>query len=152
MQAVILSLVFSVLGVSGASAQSVQSGPSLFVTLRPVIRQCVTLPYVHQQGRRIYRDLVSHCDQLKVIREDGQRSGRQMRGKQYRAVLNWSGRIFQIAMTPSAQSDGDFFDVSIRDKNTGKVERVRNVLAYGDILLAVLEGSVDGLKSVRVLP
>jgi hypothetical protein len=114
--------------------------------LQTKVRACVTLPYVKEQGRRVYQKLVSHCPELKVVKPT---SDQPQKRDHHFAKLILDGRVYQIWMTPAARSDGDLYDLAIRDSASGQVERFRDVLAFGDIWLGVLEGQIEGLKTVR---
>jgi hypothetical protein len=135
-------LVSSVVGSNAALALD----EAVIARLQSKVRGCVTLPYVKEQGRRVYQKLVSHCPELKVVKPTADQPRKR---DHHFAKLILDGRVFQIWMTPASRSDGDFYDLAIRDSATGQIERFRDVLAFGDIWLGLLEGQIEGLKAVR---
>ncbi|MBS1958854.1 MAG: hypothetical protein JST80_05205 [Bdellovibrionales bacterium] len=97
------------------------------------IRACTVLPYSVKNGRKVLHAIVSHCPSVKVISKT-------------KAIVKIGGMTFQIVMRETADSDGDLYDIVIREPISNDRYKIPNVLAFGDVLLGVLVGDTSGLR------
>ena len=96
------------------------------------VRACSVLPYTFRNGVKVYHHLMSHCAEVHVL------------GKG-RAKIKIGGKVYDLALIESRDSDGDLFHIQIRDTLANEFLVLKNVPAYGDILLGVLDGSSKGI-------
>lgn len=97
------------------------------------VRACTVLPYTVKHGHRVFQNLISHCPSVKLV-------------AQGKAVIKISGITFQAVLVETEYTDGDLYDVVIRDPKSHDQFRMYNVLAYGDILLGVMAGNTQGIR------
>lgn len=100
------------------------------------IRACVILPYTVKNERKVYHALISHCPEVQVF----------SKGK---AQIKVGGSTYQAVLVATENTDGDFYDVVIREPISNDRYRMTNVLAYGDVLLGILAGESLGLREVK---
>lgn len=109
--------------------------------IRDLIRSCTILPYAVKDGVRAYHHLKSHCPQVKVY---------QVTDHVGRARIKLGSHHFLATVRESLGSDEDFYDVEIREVQSKDTFRISGVLAYGDVLLGVLNGNTNGIPTKRV--
>lgn len=97
------------------------------------VRACTVLPYSLKSGRKVFHQLVSHCPEVKVIDKK-------------KASIKIGSMTFQVIMVESPDSDGDLYNIVIREPISNDRYRIPNVLTFGDILLGVLVGDTQGLR------
>lgn len=106
------------------------------------VRQCVTLPYVYQaDGIRRDQTLISHCPEVKVL---------PVVNHVKSAKIRVAGHQFVATLVETEFTDGDFYDVEIRDLQSNDAYRLYNVAAYGDVLLGVLNGNTKGVVDLQL--
>jgi hypothetical protein len=114
--------------------------PKILGYLIDRVRNCVVLPYtVNDRNQKVYHALQSHCPEVKVIAPGVARA-------------RVAAHTFEIRIEESSFSDGDFFDVEFSDLRNGSKSRYEGILAFGDVLLAVLGGRTEGLNEKLVQP
>lgn len=132
---IILSLVLQFTSVA-ASANSVER---LLPNIRDRVRQCTIIPFTYNENKtRVEHALKSHCPEVKVL---------PTANYQVTAKIKVAGHRFIATLIETEFTDGDFFDVEIRDLESNDVYRIYNALAYGDVLLGVLDGNTRGVTS-----
>ena len=105
--------------------------------IRDRVRQCTILPFVYDANRiRKQKSLRSHCPEVKLIVNT---QGNVV------AKIHVYGQQFVARLIDTEYTDGDFYDVEIVNANTRESYRIDNVLAFGDVLLGVLEGETKGV-------
>ena len=92
------------------------------------VRNCSVQPYTIRNGVKVFHPLMSHCPEVKVLEK----------GK---AKIKVGGSIYNVYLTDSPNSDGDFYDVVIRDYISNDTYTLKNVLAFGDVLIGILSGN-----------
>lgn len=106
------------------------------------VRQCSILPFIYDQNQnRVEHSLRSHCPEVKLVAAEGRVPS---------AKINVAGQRFVAQLIETDFTDGDFYDVEIRNLYTNESFRIFNVLAYGDVLLGVLGGQTKGVTSTLV--
>ena len=131
-------MVFSVgvPAVAQAAPQGIQ--PKILGYLVDRVRNCAILPYtLNERGQKVYHAIQSHCPEVKVIGPGTARA-------------RVAGHAFEVRIAESSYSDGDFFDVEFFDLMAVDRERFEGVLAFGDVLWAVLGGKTEGLYERHV--
>ena len=101
------------------------------------IRSCTVLPYTVKNGVKVLHQLISHCSEVKMV-------------EKYRAHIKIGGSTFVAQLRESADTDGDFYDVVIRDYISNESFTMHNVLAFGDVLRGVLGGDIKNVQKVYV--
>lgn len=138
MKAVIL--IISLILQSSSTFASVNTVEKLLPNIRDRVRNCTILPYQFDDNKmRVEHALRSHCPEVKVLTD---RKGA--------AKIKVAGHQFIATLIETEFTDGDFFDVEIKDLASGEAFRSYNVLAFGDILLGVLEGNTRGISTSLV--
>jgi hypothetical protein len=111
------------------------------------VRSCVVLPFTMKDGHRMYKNLMSHCADVRVLPQaEGQKA------HLVRAIVKIGGSQYQIRMQPSPDSYDDLFDIAIREPRSGDVYILRQVPAFGDIWLGILGGRQEGLRRALWTP
>jgi len=106
------------------------------------VRQCSVLPFAYDNNKnRVEHSLRSHCPEVKLISVDGRVPA---------AKINVAGQRFVAQLIETDFTDGDFYDVEIRNLYTSESFRIFNVPAYGDVLLGVLAGQTKGVTATLV--
>jgi hypothetical protein len=140
MKAVILIIISLVLQSTSTFAYHENSVERLLPNIRDRVRNCTILPYLFNEHQmRVEHALRSHCPEVKVLSD---RNGA--------AKIRVAGHQFIATLIETEFSDGDIFDVEISDIVSGDTFRFQNVLAFGDILLGVLEGNTQGVSTSLV--
>ena len=127
-----LLAVFSFLVIGQASAQA--SVKDFLPQIMNQVRQCAVVPVSYNaNGGKTVHAMISHCPEVKVINPN-------------LAMIEAAGRSFTAAITESPDSDGgDLYQLVITDNSDQDHLDVNNVLAFGDVLLAVLMGNATGV-------
>ena len=108
---------------------SASAGEGVFWSdMKELVARCVVQPVsVDTNGQKIYAHLESHCRELRVTRTG--------------ATIIMKNVPYQAILTVSEDADdGDLDHVSIHDFAGREVASAKNVLAYGDVLLALAGG------------
>jgi hypothetical protein len=136
-QVVKVSLIAAVILAGGvAQAQSSNSVQTHLKSITALVRSCVEQPYTFKaDGTKMYSELVSHCLYVTIVQKG-------------EAKIELSNRAYDAQITESTDSDGDFYDVKIVDLNTHDEYTMPQVLAYGDVLLGVLQGDTHDVPEV----
>ena len=130
------ALLFMSAGVHAATLNSVEAK---LPNIQDRVRQCTSVEWVKDRHENVrFSDLKSHCPEVKVISANGNT----------KVKVKVAGHQFVATLLETDFTDGDFYDVLIADLSTGDQYRMDNVLAYGDVLLGVLEGNLTGVKKV----
>jgi hypothetical protein len=99
-----------------------------------IMRQVVTCsvrPFsLNFEGVKTYHAILSHCDAVKVTAPGV-------------AEIKVEGHFVRAALVESENSDGDLYHVNFLDVTTGETKTLKNVAAYGDVLLGVLGGNAS---------
>jgi hypothetical protein len=135
-------ILFGFLTLLPSPVRADESGisPRILGYLVDRVRNCVVLPYtLNGRNQKVYHALQSHCPEVKVIGPGLARA-------------RVATHPFEIRIEESSFSDGDFFDVEFSDLRTGEKSRFEGILAFGDVLLAVLGGRTEGLNEKLVQP
>ena len=145
MKAIIL--IISVVLSSTTAFATGSSVEKFLPNIRDRVRNCTVLPYHYNKNNvRVEQALLSHCPEVKLVPAiDGGAAGVKFSAKIRVAAHQYTARLIE-----TAYSDGDFYDVEIRDVVSNEVYRIYNVLSYGDVLLGVLEGQTNGLMTAFV--
>lgn len=139
MKAVIL-IITLFLQASTSFASEENAVERLLPNIKDRVRNCTILPYLFDENQmRVEYALRSHCPEVKVL-EDQKNA----------AKIKVAGHRFIATLIETELSDGDIFDVEIRDMDSGEIFRFYNVLAFGDVLLGVLEGNTGGVNTSLV--
>ena len=101
------------------------------------VENCSINAYTVQNGVKSFHALISHCPEVKVVATGV-------------AKVKVAGQIFQIDLVETERTDGDIYDVVIRNVRTLDEYRIYGVMAYGDVLLGVLKGNTSRLPQVQV--
>ena len=101
------------------------------------VRQCSVLPYTLRNGVKVYHHLVSHCPEVKVL-EKG------------RAKIKVGGHTFTAQLIDTRDTDGDIYNVEIRDYISNDAYTLEGVFAYGDVMLGILNGNIKKIPQVYV--
>jgi hypothetical protein len=101
------------------------------------VRNCSALPYTLKDGVKVYHQLTSHCPEVKVL-EKG------------RAKIKVGGHTFFAQLVETPDTDGDLYDVVIRDYISNDSYTLVNARAYGDVLLGVLNGVIKNIPQVYI--
>lgn len=131
----VLILIFLSVGASAhAQAQNFSNSVAQhFGDIANRVRECSVLPYsVDANGAKALHALYSHCPEVKVLPEGV-------------AQVRVAGHRYEVTLLASIDSDGDFYDVQIRDVVSNELYTLANTLVYGDVLLGVLGGNTNGL-------
>ncbi len=122
----VLALVAVSTLVAPASASA--GDVAFWSEVKGLVARCVVQPVsIDENGQKVYAKLASRCHELRVNRTG--------------AKIIIGDKILQAVLTESEQADGGDLDhVSIRDSFGREVASAKNVLAYGDILLALAGG------------
>jgi hypothetical protein len=131
------ALIFAALMFSASTVAQANVVETHFKNIQNKIRSCVVLPYSVKNQHRVYQNLISHCPEVKVV----------AKGK---ASIKVGSNTFQAILVETEYSDGDVFDIVIREARSHDQLRLSNVLAFGDILLGLLGGSFEGLQQTYV--
>ena len=138
MKAVILIISF-LISAQAALASTGNTVEKLLPNIRDRVRQCAVLPYSFTKNNvRKDKALVSHCPEVKVLPKVDHK---------IKAKIRVAGHQFIATLIETQYTDGDFFDVEIVDLASSESYRIYNTLAYGDILLGVLEGNTHGVST-----
>ncbi len=141
MKAVIL-IISLLINAQAAFASTGNTVENLLPNIRDRVRQCTVLKYNYTKNHvRNEHALISHCPEVKVIANESTSAV---------AKIRVSGHQFIATLIETQYSDGDFYDVEIRDLVSKDSYRIYNTLAYGDILLGVLEGNTHGVTTSLV--
>ena len=105
--------------------------------IRDLIRSCSVLPYSLRDGVKAYHTIRSHCPEVKLV-------------EKHRAKIKLGGNTYYAQLNEVKHSDGDFYDVVIRDYISNEEFVLYNVPAYGDVLLGVLGGHIRKIPQVYV--
>ncbi len=135
-------ILLGLLSLLQSPARADESGisPRILGYLIDRVRNCVVLPYtLNDRNQKVYHALQSHCPEVKVTAPGVARA-------------RVAAHPFEIRIAESSYSDGDFFDVEFADLRTGEKSRFEGILAFGDVLLAVLGGRTEGLNEKLVQP
>jgi len=129
-----LALSSSTVFAAGSSVEK------LLPNIKDRVRSCAILPFaMNNNNVRVEHALKSHCPEVKLVPPaDGST-------KFNTAKIRVAGHQFTAQLIETVYSDGDLFDVEIRDIVTNETYRSYNVLAFGDVLLGVLEGKTTGI-------
>jgi hypothetical protein len=139
---VTLFFQFAPLAVAATESGSVHTVEKYISNIRDRVRQCSILPYEFNANNvRVERSLRSHCPEVKLIAGKGALPA---------AKIHVAGQQFTAQLIETQYSDGDFYDVEIRNVFTNEIFRFDNVLAYGDILLGVLGGETKGVSTAFI--
>ena len=133
-------MLFGFLSLLPAPVRANESGisPRIMGYLIDRVRNCVVLPYsLNDRNQKVYHALQSHCPEVKVTAPGVARA-------------RVAAHPFEIRIEEPSYSDGDFFDVEFTDLRTGEKSRYEGILAFGDVLLAVLGGRTEGLNEKPV--
>ena len=100
------------------------------------VRNCVKLPVsFDRSGQKILHPLISHCPEVRVVDKGV-------------AKVRVNSHSFRISMKEAKDSDADLYDVLIEDERTHEASMIQSVLAFGDPLLGVLGGKLQGIREV----
>jgi hypothetical protein len=141
MKALIFSVLFAfqIIPTAVASNHTVEK---YLPNIRDRVRQCSILPFAFDANQvRKEKALQSHCPEVKLI---------PVAGAHAMAKIRVAGHQFVAQLVETDYSDGDVFDVEIRNLNTLETYRIYNVLAFGDVLLGVLGGETKGVSTLHV--
>lgn len=127
-------LTISMISASAASASTVES---LLPNIRDRVRDCSILPYHYKDNNRVDHAIMSHCPEVKVV---------PVEHGMPQAKIKVAAHTFIATLIETQFSDGDMFDVEIKDVVTNDSYKMTNVLAFGDVLLGVLGGSTNGIR------
>jgi hypothetical protein len=110
---------------------------SFWTKVRGMIEQCAVQPVtVDADGRKIYKSLVSRCDELGAYEGSAQ--------------FTLEGEWYSAELTESEHSDGgDFYDVRIQRDSDGAEALRPGIPAFGDILVGLAGGRVS-VPEIRV--
>ena len=140
-KAVTLGLIFLLSPALQASAQTSDVSNSVESHLNEIVsrvRDCSVLPVSYSQdGVKTLHALESHCPEVKTLTGGS-------------AEVKVASHAYSVVLVASPDSDGDFYDVQIKDIASSEIHTLPNVLAYGDVLLGILNGNTNGLKTVLV--
>lgn len=119
----------SVAAQAGGRNERFSDFPPVVVAIAQEVSRCAVQPTIMTRyGRKRYGKMVSRCPSVKV---DGQQASVQL------------GRdVFALELRDSAMSDGDFGDLSIFDARSRLIFKGESLLAYGDVLRALI-GEID---------
>jgi len=133
---------FAPLAVATTQSGSVHTVEKYISNIRDRVRQCSILPFAFNANNvRIEHSLRSHCPEVKLIAGHGSLPA---------AKIHVAGQQFTAQLIETQYSDGDFYDVEIRNVFTNETYRFDNVLAYGDVLLGVLGGETKGVSTAFI--
>jgi hypothetical protein len=116
---------------SSAFAQNSDSSPAGFWNgLEALVARCAVHPYTTMDsGEKTYGPMESVCADLKINGSS--------------AVFVIDGEVFVATLQDSADSDGgDLNDVTVADSHGDVIITQQNVLAYRDIVVALVGRSV----------
>lgn len=137
-QTIILSLVLTNAASASVLNNTVENNIS---NIKNRVRECAILPYHYKNNNRVDHAILSHCPEVKVLPAvEGYAP----------AKIRVAGHVFTAALLETVYSDGDMFDVEIRDIVSSDSFKMTNVLAFGDVLLGVLDGSTNGINPTLV--
>ena len=125
-----------------SQAESQNNLPAFQTRMSAVVEQvraCSMIPVTLCEKVPVFHALTSQCPEVKVVAPGV-------------AKVKVEGRIYLVSLVESEISDGDFYHVQIKDMSSGEQVRYLNVLAFGDVLLGVLNGNTEGLTQTRVDP
>jgi len=92
------------------------------------VAECSVRPYsVSAQGIKTYHAILSHCKDVQVTSPGN-------------ALIRIEGHEVRTVLSESADSDGDFYEVTFQDARSGESLVLNSVPAYGDVLLGILGG------------
>jgi hypothetical protein len=128
---VVFAFVLASAGLAQADVQDGDSSPAGFWDgLKTLASECVVRPYTLQEGQKTYGHTESDCHGLKV---NGPK-----------AVFEIDGQLYVAYVQDSADSDGgDLNDLFVQDASGVVVIQEHNVLAFGDVLWALLGQKVQ---------
>jgi hypothetical protein len=140
MKAVILIISLVLSSFSGVAMASPQNSvEKLLPNIRDRVRHCTVMPYHMDLNHvRVEHSLQSHCPEVKVL---------PVINHQVSAKIRVAGHQFIATLVETEYTDGDFFDVEIRDLTSNDSYRIYNALAFGDVLLGVLDGNTKGVTA-----
>ena len=141
----IITLTITLLLTTSSSFAQSNSVESRLPFIRNLVRTCAVQPYSYnvKSNNKVLHSLISHCPEVTVITPS---QGLPQ------AMIKVGGLKFLATMQESESSDGDFFDITIREVGTTDSVKLGGVLAYADILLGILSGNTDGVPSQLLLP
>ena len=133
MKTLILSLI-TLTTLHGFSAQAADPN-GIQAHLRNIqnkVRACSVLPYTFNNGVKVFHHLISHCAEVHVLGK----------GK---AKIKIGGNVYDLALVATRDTDGDIYHIRLRNSLTNEAMTLKNVPAYGDILLGILDGNSRGI-------
>jgi hypothetical protein len=138
MKALILLLTvlasFNALSAQATSVSGAGIDPRHLNSILDRVRNCAILPYsLNERGQKVYHAIQSHCPEVRVI-APGQ------------ARVRVFARAFLLIIEAPGYSDGDFFNLRVKELQSGSESVFEGILAFGDVLLAMLGGRTEGLQ------
>lgn len=135
----IIGVTFAITLVTAVAASAGETGPisTQLESIATRVKQCALLPYSLKESHKTNHAIMSRCSQIKL-------------GAPGTARITLGDQVFLAKITASANSDGDFYDLTIQSMNTRESAIFQNILAYGDVLLAVVSGDTSKLQTVEV--
>lgn len=128
--AIALAITFSVTPMAQTAEATPQANARFLSEVRDLVSRCAVQPYTIQSGKKAYGRLESSCPEL------------QVQGAEAR--FQFEGRWSVAKIVDSEDSDGgDLNDISIQDDHGNEVAQLKEVLAFGDILLGLSDGQVN---------
>jgi len=110
---------------------SALAGGNLLPRIAGLISECAVRTYTVKNGKKVYGNLRPTCDDLQLDSEK-------------KAYIHVGDQWFTATIEDAADSDdGDLNNVYVYDANGSTVAQRREVLAFGDILLALTGGRAD---------
>ncbi len=140
MKTIITVITILFIGAFHAHAAESESVTQYLPAMMQEVRYCAVVPVKYnERGNKTAFAMVSHCPEVQTLGT----------GK---ATLKVSDQVFEAQITDSVDTDGgDLNDLVITNVNTRETYKRHNVLAFGDVLLAVLHGNEEGLTEVPTL-
>lgn len=135
-------LILGALSMNTSQAGSQNLLPALQTRMNAVVEQvraCSIIPVTLREEVPVFHALTSQCPEVKVVAPGV-------------AKIKVEGRTYLVSLVESEISDGDLYHVQIKDMSSGEQVRYLNVLAFGDVLLGVLNGNTEGLTQTRIDP
>ncbi len=106
------------------------------------VRRCTELPYVLKpNGQKQFFTLINRCADIELAA--------QVKGRFQRARVRTPDGFFTIELIETPMTDGDIYDVRIRDLAARTQIILPAVFAYGDVLLGALGGDLNGVQHVE---
>lgn len=136
-----LGIVLAAVQFGSVNAQASLQSNAVKILLPNIVNRitnCVVKPFsVDSHGVKTLHALTSHCPEIKVTGPG-------------EAKIKVDAHIFAAKLVESKNSDGDLYDVTLTDVRSNDQYTISNVLAFGDVLLAVLAGDHSHLYSQQV--